>query len=453
MAVNDRENHASPASSTGDFSASLTTYLQQIGKLPLLQPDEQQKLGASIEEVTDQLRCQMKKFGFVALEYIRILEDCSVGKLEPRDCFQPSSLGLFADSGIDCTVNMAQLAEWRQGIYAAYSALSNCFTSGKDCTAARENMVQSMSRFCINACLIEEHADVVLDYISLLNDRALTGEQGEKLLRERFLMNREEFCLEAEKIKVFRKELNELRNRMIEANLRLVVSIAQKYRNRGVLFDDLIQEGNLGLLRALKRFDFKLGNRFSTYASWWIKHNIRRAIAEQARVIRLPIHMINAINNINWTEQRFIHLHGREPEVEELAELLNLSPAKVNSIRKMACQTISLQATLSSDEDSGMIEDIIADEKSNDPSGLIARKLLYDKLYEMLRTLPEREQQIIILRFGLFDQPSLPLVEISKRFNLTRERVRQLEVKIISNLRSPAKLKYLDGADGYDFSD
>jgi RNA polymerase primary sigma factor len=163
--------------------------------------------------------------------------------------------------------------------------------------------------------------------------------------------------------------------------------------------------------------------------------------------------MINAINNINWTEQRFINLYGREPEVEELAEMLDMSAAKVNSIRKMACQTISLQSTLSSDEDSGFFEDLLADNSSSDPAGLVARKILYDKLYEMLRTLPEREQQIIVLRFGLFDQPCLPLVEISKRFNLTRERVRQLEVKIISNLRSPDKLKYLDGADGYNISD
>ena len=139
--------------------------------------------------------------------------------------------------------------------------------------------------------------------------------------------------------------------------------------------------------------------------------------------------------------------------MEELAELLDMSPAKVNSIRKMACQTISLQATLSSDDDSGILEDLVADSSTQAPSEQIAKKILYDKLYEMLRTLPEREQQIIILRFGLFGQPSLPLIEISKRFNLTRERVRQLEVKILSNLRSPDKLKYLDGADGCNISD
>ena len=450
MSADDREKTVSGVSGSGDFAPSLTTYLQQIGQLPLLSPEEQTALGDAIEDVTEKLRCKMRRFGFVAREYTRILEECSIGKMKLADCFLPSSLGYVSgESAGDCKISNDELLNWRQEIYAAYSVLSEHFSSGKDCTQAREKMAQVMSRYSINACLLEEQADVVRDYVSLLKD----NKQTEELLCGRFFMTSEEFCSEAEKIASLREDLNKLRNRMVETNLRLVVSLAQKFRNRGVLFNDLIQEGNLGLLRALKRFDFKLGHKFSTYAGWWIKHNIRRAIAEQARVIRLPIHMINAINNITWAEQRFIHLHGREPEVEELAELLDMSPAKVNSIRKMACQTISLQATLSSDDDSGILEDLVADSSTQAPSEQIAKKILYDKLYEMLRTLPEREQQIIILRFGLFGQPSLPLIEISKRFNLTRERVRQLEVKILSNLRSPDKLKYLDGADGCNISD
>ena len=454
--VADEKKYASAVSyGGGDFAASLTTYLNQIGNLPLLSPEEQQQLGLQIEDVTEKLRCRMRCFGFAALEYIRLLDDCSIGKTEPRDCFLPSSLAEISKDPQDMTsaIIMEKLVKWRQDIYASYSALSETFSGNGDCTSAREKMAAVMSRFRLNGHLLEEHADVVRDYVALLHDKSMGSASGKKLLEERFLMKEEEFIREAGEISQIRKELNDLQNRMIEANLRLVVSIAQKFRSRGVLFNDLIQEGNLGLLRALKRFDFHLGNRFSTYASWWIKHNIRRAIAEQSRVIRIPIHMINAINAINWAEQRFIQLHGREPEVEELAEVLDMSTAKVNSIRKMACQTISLQASLRDDDDSGSLEELVADNSSINPSGLVGRKILYDKLYEMLRTLPEREQQIIILRFGLFDQPCLPLLEISKRFNLTRERVRQLEVKIISNLRSPSKLKYLDGTDGYDLSD
>ena len=449
MAADDRDN-VPGTFSNGDFSASLTSYLQQIGRLPLLSPEEQSGLGTSIEEKTEQLRDCMRRFGFSALEYIRILDDCSVRRLEPRDCFLPSSLDRAEGAAGDGPDLFERLARWRHDIYTAYSELAAAFSSGADCGSAREKLAGVMARYRINAHLLDEHADVVTDYISLRKDNALAGDGGLRLLEERFLMHETEFLTASGRISVLREELGSLRNRMVEANLRLVVSIAQKFRSRGVPFNDLIQEGNLGLLRALKRFDFMLGNKFSTYASWWIKHNIRRAIAEQARVIRIPIHMINAINSINWAEQRFIQLNGREPEVEELASQLGMPAARVNSIRKMACQTISLQSSLRDDEDSGMLEDLIADDTTSSPARLVARKVLYDKLYEMLRTLPEREQQIIILRFGLFDQPCLPLIEISRRFNLTRERVRQLEVKIISNLRSPAKLKYLDGIDGYE---
>ena len=236
-----------------------------------------------------------------------------------------------------------------------------------------------------------------------------------------------------------------LRKRMIESNLRLVISIAQRYRNRGLPFDDLIQEGNIGLLRALERFDFQLGHKFSTYATWWIHHNISRATAEQVRVIRLPVHMINSLTAMNRAEQRFIQVHGREPGIAELAAMLELPVARVSALRKMSCQTISLQSPLGFEEDENPLESIIADDESNNPMRQYERKVLYEKLYEVLGTLPERERQIIILRFGLFDQPRQPLADISARLNLTRERVRQLEKKVLETLRSPAKIKYLEG--------
>jgi RNA polymerase primary sigma factor len=237
---------------------------------------------------------------------------------------------------------------------------------------------------------------------------------------------------------------------MAETNLRLVISIANKYRECNVPLNDIIQEGNLGLMVAVQRFDFNLGNRFSTYAGWWIKHYILRAISEQSRVVRLPLHMIQAIQNMNRAEQRFIQNEGREPENSELAELLELPVARVSAMRKMASQSISLQAPLNSDEDGSSLEDLIAPEEKSEPWRNYARKLLYDKLYEMLNTLPERERQIIIYRFGLLGEPVLPLNEISSRLKLSRERVRQLENKVMAQLRTKEYLRFIDGLSHLD---
>ena len=237
---------------------------------------------------------------------------------------------------------------------------------------------------------------------------------------------------------------------MAESNLRLVVSLAGKYRECNVPLNDIIQEGNLGLMVAVQRFDVQLGNRFSTYAGWWIKHYMLRAISEQSRVVRLPLHMIQAIQNMNRAEQRFIQIEGREPENNELAELLELPVARVSAMRKMASQSLSLQAPLSTEEDGSSLEELIAPEENSEPWRNYARKLLYDKLYEMLNTLPERERQIIIYRFGLCGEPVLPLCEISARLHLSRERVRQLENKVMNLLRSKEYLKFIDGLSHLD---
>lgn len=437
----------------GDFSDSLASYLQQIGKLPPLPPEEQEKLGNEIDAVTRELRYQVHTFGFVAQEHLRLLDECLRTNSDPADYFLPSSL---RKEEISAGELLSRLSQWRAELKVRHQSLLAAFQAGRNCTGERRKLVESLRLFDISGDQLDEFFLVVVDYARLIQpglgfnhqfrfDPGEVDERRRKLLEDRFLMRYPELVGEIRKLLEIHERLEVLRQKMIEANLRLVISIAQKYRNRGLPFNDLIQEGNLGLLRALEKFDFRLGNKFSTYASWWIKHNISRSIAEQSRVIRIPAHMVHAINSMTWAEQRFIQAHGREPEIEELAALLEMPVARVSAIRKMACQTISLQAPIANSDDGAMLEDLIADDSTGNPVREFARGLLYEKLYEMLRTLPERDQQIIILRFGLFGQPSLPLVDISHRFNLTRERIRQLESKIIENLRSPAMLKYLDG--------
>ena len=446
--------HSLPEMGSDDFADSLSSYLRQIGKLPPLPPEQQEELGNQIDAVTRTMRKQLHAFGFVTQEHLRLLDECLNSNSDPADYFQPSSL---RKEEISSGELLSQLSIWREELKRSHGELAAAFKSrSKDYPARREALAGILSKFDVSGDQLCEYFQIIIDWVKVLQpsinlDSRIkftpgpVNRQRLQMLEDRFLMTLTEFTGYIRELLDTHEQLQELRQKMIEANLRLVISIAQKYRNRGLPFNDLIQEGNLGLLRALEKFDFRLGNKFSTYASWWIKHNISRSIAEQSRVIRIPAHMVHAINSMTWAEQRFIQTNGREPEVEELAAMLEMPVARVSAIKKMSCQTISLQAPIANSEDGAMLEDLIADDSSANPVREFARNLLYEKLYEMLRTLPERDQQIIILRFGLFGQPCLPLVEISKRFNLTRERIRQIEAKIIENLRSPAKLKYLDG--------
>ncbi|MBS1368945.1 MAG: sigma-70 family RNA polymerase sigma factor [Lentisphaeria bacterium] len=443
-----------PETVSDDFADSLSSYLRQIGKLPPLPPEQQEELGNQIDAVTRRMRQKLHAFGFVTQEHLRLLDECLNSNSDPADYFQPSSL---RKEEISSGELLSQLSLWREELRKSHSALSTAFKArNRDYPERREALIAVLSKFDVSGDQLGEYFQIIIDWVKVLQpsinlDARIkftpgpVNRQRLQMLEDRFLMTLPEFTANIRQLLDIHEELQELRQKMIEANLRLVISIAQKYRNRGLPFNDLIQEGNLGLLRALEKFDFRLGNKFSTYASWWIKHNISRSIAEQSRVIRIPAHMVHAINSMTWAEQRFIQANGREPEVEELAAMLEMPVARVSAIKKMSCQTISLQAPVANSDDGAMLEDLIADDNSANPVRDFARNLLYEKLYEMLRTLPERDQQIIILRFGLFGQPCLPLVEISKRFNLTRERIRQIEAKIIENLRSPAKLKFLDG--------
>jgi len=224
---------------------------------------------------------------------------------------------------------------------------------------------------------------------------------------------------------------------MVTCNLRLVVSIVQHYHSSNVQTSDMIQEGNLGLIRAIDKFDYKLGHKFSTYATWWIKQAVSRTITSQSRVIRLPAHMIATIVRINKAEQAFLQRTGKMPTDEELALQLELPRERVSAIKKMSCQTISLQAPITDDKDRDLLENLLCDPETTDPTRQMTSKMLLDNLKEAIDRLPEREQQIIRMRYGLDSQPPKTLLEVSKYFNLTRERIRQIEMRAIRHLRNP----------------
>lgn len=268
--------------------------------------------------------------------------------------------------------------------------------------------------------------------------------EQKELLSQKFMLPANALDSMLEALLAARHELTLLRNEILKNHLRLVISIAGKFRNRGVLFNDIIQEGNLGLMRAIDKFDPHLGHKFSTYAVWWIKQNIIHSIADQSRTIRIPTHMLNLISKISSTEQQLLQLLGREPSSEEIAERLELSTAKVNAVRAMAQQAISLQAPLNNQSESFSLEDTLKDNHESKDFTDFDRDVTYKMLYKMLAELSPREQQIIVMRFGLFGHKVTAFAELSEKFNLTRERVRQLELKILNKLRAPDKLKLLD---------
>ena len=295
---------------------------------------------------------------------------------------------------------------------------------------------------------LDEEEEVELDKIDLSVPEGISIEDPVRMyLKEIGKVNLLTADEEIELAQRMEEGDEDAKKRLAEANLRLVVSIAKRYVGRGMLFLDLIQEGNLGLIKAVEKFDYRKGYKFSTYATWWIRQAITRAIADQARTIRIPVHMVETINKLIRVSRQLLQELGREPTPEEIAEEMNMGVERVREILKISQEPVSLETPIGEEEDSHL-GDFIQDDNVPVPADAAAFTLLKEQLVEVLGTLTEREQKVLRLRFGLDDGRARTLEEVGKEFNVTRERIRQIEAKALRKLRHPSrsrKLKdYLD---------
>lgn len=288
-------------------------------------------------------------------------------------------------------------------------------------------------------------ADEEIELAQNMEDRAVAIEKINVLKGRLDGASEEEKAEIKEEIKTLQRDVDkgaDAKKRLAEANLRLVVSIAKRYVGRGMLFLDLIQEGNLGLIKAVEKFDYKKGYKFSTYATWWIRQAITRAIADQARTIRIPVHMVETINKLIRVSRQLLQELGREPSPEEIAKEMSMPVERVREILKISQEPVSLETPIGEEEDSHL-GDFIKDDNVPVPADAAAFTLLKEQLEEVLGTLTEREQKVLTLRFGLEDGRARTLEEVGKEFNVTRERIRQIEAKALRKLRHPSRSRKL----------
>lgn len=433
--------------------SALTSYFRRIHELPRQTAKSAEELRTGVIQAEDRFYNTFNGFGYVLKEHIRLLDNVLNGGSSAGDLFMPSSVQLLGSNPSEIRESISR---WQKELSQHYRKWHALFLrrsgekSEEELSALRLEAGELLGKYRLNSDYYADFLSALCELFMItphekleLSNPVLRAESEREFIEEKFLLDFSQIPDAVNGALSANLGLQAARNEMLEQNLRLVVTIAKSYFRSGVPVGDIIQEGNLGLLRAIEKFDFRLGYKFSTYAIWWIKQNITRAIAEHSRIIRIPSHMVQTITAMNNAEQRFIMENGREPSVEELAMQLEMPVARINAIKKMARQPISLQSPLDR-EGGGVLEDTLADTEESSPVSMVSDDLLHRQLHYVLSLLPEREQTIIMDRFGLFGHTPKTLSELSAKFGLTRERIRQLEAKVMRKLQSPEMLRYFD---------
>ncbi len=444
-------------------------YLKQMGQVPLLTREQEVEISMRIEEAEIATTKMFNRLGCATDAYLGVIERLELGK-ERFD-------RIISDKHVECREDyFNDLPKVLKGIDRNRELKLNYYLESSKAKKGGEEEAKALKLF-------DKAQDRLSDYFKQLHfkqkaiedivpeidkqyhkmknllaeidrlkkSRAKSANTDLRAIRkevrelETYLqMDQKEFMQHYADLRVWLRKGLKAKTEMIEANLRLVISIAKKYTNRGLSFLDLIQEGNMGLMKAVEKFEYRRGYKFSTYATWWIRQAITRSIADQARTIRIPVHMIETINKLMRIQKQLLQEFGREATPEELAEEMDLPVERVRAILKIAQQPISLQSPIG-DSDDTHFGDFIEDKSAEKPDEMTAFSLLKEKIGDVLQTLTDREQEVLTLRFGLVDGYPRTLEEVGRKFNVTRERIRQIEAKALRKMRHPTRIRKLEG--------
>ena len=445
-------------------------YLKQMGQVPLLTREEEISIAKRIEEAETKIKELVPTFRKTPSEIISLAKKLLNGKERFDRIVEEKEVKDREKYLLELQKQCASINEWdarqaeiRESIKTRSLSAKKRAELVREDKAIQKKIAKILEKFAFKQKAYEIFCDEIIHvYHQIIatqrrlkhlkakrKSAAITAEiknETRKLKRLEISTGKrlKEFIEDAKELHHWMDEAHKAKSEMVEANLRLVISIAKKYTNRGLSFLDLIQEGNMGLMKAVEKFEYRRGYKFSTYATWWIRQAITRSIADQARTIRIPVHMIETINKLVRAQKKLVQEYGKEPSAEELAEEMGMHPEKVRGILKIAQHPISLQAPIG-DSDDSHFGDFIEDKAAESPADATSYTLLKEKIGEVLSSLTEREQRVLTLRFGLNDGSPRTLEEVGNEFNVTRERVRQIEAKALKKMRHPTRSTKLKG--------